>query len=610
MSAFAIIFERSDAQVDSGTLDGVMARLRHRGPDGSDVYLAKRFSMGHWHFWTTPEEVGERQPLKVDGLPFRIVLDGRLDNRSEILSRLNLDSDSEGLPSDADLILRAYARWGKDCVEKFVGDFAFVIVDEREHELFCARDALGERTLFYSAHGTRVVIASEPWAVAGADTSAGMNENAAVHFFALRATPDGQTWFKDVYELLPAHGMTVRAGGVQTWRYWRPDPTVRLRGRSDGEYAQKFLSLLEESVRCRMRSAAPVGILMSGGLDSGSMACLAARMIAPTPLTTVSYVFDELTDCDERSYIQTVQDRWGVRSVQVPCDDAWPFRDWENWPRDPNHPEGNAYRLLKQRAYRRASEEGLRVLMPGAFGDELYCGEQDWLADLILDGRLRDAATEIRRHVRYAGLRGTLGLAAVRRVGRRLLNALPGGRNLRRNGNNFPVWLRSEAAARLEGQQDWLHPAFELKEDLLGIRTSQNSSYENFHASRHALELRHPYRDRRLVEYVLSLPAYQLYNLGFYKYILRTSMRGILPEPILSRTQPTSLSPLFLRGLERERGVLQTCLDDPDARWREIVRADWLLEYWNNGSPRQVDDASAVALWCCVSYDAWLRDFS
>lgn len=609
MSAFAVIFERSDAHVDPVIFDSVMARLRHRGPDGSDIHRAERFGMGHWHFWTTPEEVGERQPLNVEGLPFRIVLDGRLDNRSEILSRLNLDSDRGDSPSDAGLILHAYARWGKDCVEKFIGDFAFVIVDEREHELFCARDALGERTLFYSVHGTRVVIASEPWAVAGADVSTEMNEDAAAHFFALRATPDGQTWFRDVFELLPAYGMTVSAGGVQTRRYWRPNPTVRLRGGSDDEYAGQFLSLLEESVRCRMRCAAPVGILMSGGLDSGSMACLAARMSAPAPLTTVSYVFDELTDCDERRYIQTVQDRWGIRSVQVPCDDAWPFRDWETWPRNPNHPEGNAYRLLKERAYRRASEEGLRVLMPGAFGDELYCGEQDWLADLIVDGRLRDSVTEIMRHVRYAGLRGTLGSAAVRRVGRRLLNTLPGGRNLRRNGSSFPVWLRSEVAARLEGGYGWLDPTFELKEDLLGIRTAQNSSYENFNASRHALELRHPYRDLRLVEYVLSLPAYQLYNLGFYKYILRTSMRGILPERILSRTEPTSLSPLFLRGLAREQGVLQNRLQDPAARWREYVRADWLLAYWNDGSPRQVDGASAVALWNCLSFDAWLRDF-
>jgi asparagine synthase (glutamine-hydrolysing) len=170
--------------------------------------------------------------------------------------------------------------------------------------------------------------------------------------------------------------------------------------------------------------------------------------------------------------------------------------------------------------------------------------------------------------------------------------------------------LRSEAAARLESRQNWLDPAFELKGDLLGLRVSQDSSYENFNASRHAVELRHPYRDRRLVEFVLSLPAYQLYNLGFYKYILRTAMRGILPEPILSRTQPTSLAPLFSRGLEGEPNVLQACLHEPGAAWREYVRADWMTGYWNGGSPLQMDGPSAVVLWYCVSFDAWLRDFS
>ncbi len=180
------------------------------------------------------------------------------------------------------------------------------------------RDALGDRTLFYAFDGTRLVIASEPWAVAGAmQYRPELNESAVAHYFALKATEDGQTLFKNVYELLPAHVMVVNASGQRTWRYWQPDLSKRLRGKSDEEYAEQFRSLLEESVRCRMRSTTPVGVLMSGGLDSTSVACLAARMLAPQPLTTISYVFDELTDCDERQYIEAVKAQWGIRSIQI-----------------------------------------------------------------------------------------------------------------------------------------------------------------------------------------------------------------------------------------------------------------------------------------------------
>ena len=549
----------------------------------------------------------ERQPLKVKGLPFRIVLDGRLDNRPDLLDQLNIPPAEGKRLSDAALILRAYDRWGETCFEHFIGDYALVIFDEAREHLLCARDSLGERTLFYSIRGPRVVIASEPWAVAGADLSAAeLDENAVAYHFALRAMENGQTLFKNIFELLPAHAMVIHAKGERVWRYWKPDPSIRLRGKTDREYAEQFLLLLEESIRCRLRSTTPAGVLLSGGLDSGSIACLAARLTAPSPLTTISYVFDELTNCDERQYIHLIEDRWGIRSIQIPCDDAWPYKDWEHWPHNPNHPEENSYRLLKERAYRRAHAEGLRVLLPGAFGDELYCGEDDWFADLLAEGRLRDAARELKRHLHYLGPRGTLETVHPRRVIRRLWHPLSAAAPTS-PPRKAPAWLTDDSAARLNGKENWLDPAFERKADLLGVGASQDSSREYVNASRHAVELRHPYRDRRLAEYVISLPAHQLYNLGFYKYILRVAMQGILPEPILSRSRPSSLLSLYVRGMEREREWLQAGFRDPHAAWRKHVRADWVLKHWDAPLTFQTPGTFSVVPWLCISYQSWLH---
>jgi asparagine synthetase B (glutamine-hydrolysing) len=123
------------------------------------------------------------------------------------------------------------------------------------------------------------------------------------------------------------------------------------------------------------------------------------------------------------------------------------------------------------------------------------------------------------------------------------------------------------------------------------------------------LELRHPYRDRRLAEFVLTLPAYQLYNRGFYKYILRMAMKDILPHPILSRFQSTPLLPLFSRGLERESGMLQACFQDPDAAWRKYVRPDWLLEQSKVKLTPETDGPRAVVPWLCASYAIWFQSF-
>ena len=173
VSAFAVICEFSDSNAlgHPRAFDRVMERLSHRGPDGSNVSSAHSIKMGYWHFWTTPEEIGEYQPLKLNDLPFRIVFDGRIDNREELFTMLSISSTEGKTLSDAALTLRAYAHWGEDCFKNFVGEFALVIFNEQLNEIVAVRDHLGDRTLFYAFFGTQLVIASEPWAVAGASPS-------------------------------------------------------------------------------------------------------------------------------------------------------------------------------------------------------------------------------------------------------------------------------------------------------------------------------------------------------------------------------------------------------------------------------------------------------
>ncbi len=319
MSGFAVVYERSNAPVEEGVLEKMMNRLVHRGPDGSDVYQAGNIALGHWHFWTTPEEVGEKQPLELPGLPFKLVLDGRLDNRLELMAELgNLSFQGSGL-SDAALILHSYERWGEHCFEHFIGPFALAMLDERRNELLCARDALGDRTLFYKLTTNRLLVASEPWALAGAEGRKLVQDDVGVaHYFALEAPEEGQTFFKGIRELLPAQVLAVNLSAERCWQYWQADASANIRYRSDLEYAEHFRSLLEQSVRCCLRSTTPVSVLMSGGLDSTSVACLAARILAPDSLTTFSFVFDELSECDERPYINAVQARWGIRLIQYP----------------------------------------------------------------------------------------------------------------------------------------------------------------------------------------------------------------------------------------------------------------------------------------------------
>jgi asparagine synthase (glutamine-hydrolysing) len=375
-----------------------------------------------------------------------------------------------------------------------------------------------------------------------------------------------------------------------------------VRYKSDEEYPEHFRLLVEESVRCRLRSTTSVGMMMSGGLDSTSVACLAASMLAPSSLTTLSYVFDELPDCDERQYIDAVTSRWGTRSIQISCDDLWPFRYWPDWPRNPNHPEGNFYRLIKERVYLRAQQEGLRVLLTGGFGDQLYSRVRDWLADLISDRQLGEARKELIRHLRTSGLRRTLEAGQLRRVARRVLDEVTGAKQLPHTPAT-PRWLTTFATRCLLDNEFIVQPPFDRKGGFLWMREAQSCSREIFHTSRYSLELRHPYRDIRLVEFVLALPAYQFYTHNWYKHILRNAMRGILPEVIRTRPRPTSLESLFSRGMDREKDIFLACLDDPDAQWRNYVADEWLSEHLN--TIFKGDGSQGLVPWLCLSYETW-----
>ena len=181
MSGFVVIYDRSSTPVNTDLFERAMNFLKHRGPDGRDVSFTEHAALGHWHFWTTPEEVGEKQPLELNGLPFKIVFDGRLDNRAEILDGLKPPLENASRLSDAALLLYAYERWGRECFERLIGEYALVIFDEWRGELICARDALGDRSLFYSIHDSRIIIASEPRAAAVEAPE--LNESAVSHFF-------------------------------------------------------------------------------------------------------------------------------------------------------------------------------------------------------------------------------------------------------------------------------------------------------------------------------------------------------------------------------------------------------------------------------------------
>ena len=602
MSGLVAVWRRSGSPVAPDELEAACAALDHRGPDGRDSVASVDWILAHHHFWTTPEEVGERQPLSACGGRLSLAFDGRIDNREELARQL---PDARASASDAELVVQAYERWGEACFARLLGPFAVCLFDGRTGQALLARDPLGDRTLYYHLNDRLLVVASEEAGVlAHADVSPLLDTTTLARLYAVEAPIEGATLFQEVRELPPGHLLAITADGAELRAFWTPPEEPTFRVRSDREWAEAFLTLLRDAVRCRMRARSPVGVMMSGGLDSTSVACLAGEEMTrggtSAPLKVFSWVFDELP-CDERTFIDAVLERYGFESHRVVGDALWPLRDASAWRREPPPPAPAPYRLLHESVWSQAHSAGVEVLLSGTFGDELYPGGETWLLDLVRERRFAAVAGSLLACLSRRGPGGLWRDPGLRHVAGHALGAM-GRRSLSRAFTPAKPWLTSEG-------QDLAGDAGASTVRRISTPWEARSAPLTLSmSSRHRVEVRCPYRDRRLVEFMASVPGHQVYRGGLRKHVLREAMRGILPDRVRLQRNATSYLPLYNRGFfERERETVRTLLTSPDAWWPRFVRRDWLEAAIREPLRPRDDGITAAVPWLCVVTELWRR---
>ena len=613
MSGIAGIINFDGRPVEPGQVEAMTAAMHHRGPDGINHWRKGKVALGQCMLRTTPESLEETQPLTNEDESLILVMDGRVDNWEELRRELLCKGTVLRTRADAELVLRAYEVWGRDCLSRIEGDFALVIWDARRQEAFCSRDRVGNKPFNYHWINNTLVFSSELHAILALPWVAEvLNQDTLAEYLGTEWYSLDETLWQGLLRLKPAHFMVATYhGGLLLHRYWMPDLHLTLPCQTDEDYIEYYRALFTDVVRRMSRSLAPVAYEVSGGLDSSAIFAVAetlrqkGRLAAPG-LEGYTLDFSGDAAADEMAYARAVGAHLGrsiheVKPAHMPLD--W-YRETARLYREfPDYPNGAMGSSIAESARSRGS----RVLVSGTGGDEWAGGCRLYYAEAIAAGRGRELLASLRRDTRDVGLAA----AFWRPLRHGVLPLLPDRlrRDLwqiaafvqRHGRGRSPSWLASAMQHRLALLNEQNQTEFLPRWNRLGQRRQWlNLSYaygtlareiNERRASRTGLEWRQPFWDVRIIQAAFATPERLRMRGHENKWLHRRALAGLLPEQVLQRRSKAEFSVTFSRYWNELRPLLIADVLPRRMKWinpRELLdfldRAfDPHFDYWVEG---------------------------
>jgi asparagine synthase (glutamine-hydrolysing) len=612
MSAITGIFMRNGKDVDPELMKKMNEKLSHRGPDGSAIWCDGPMGLGHQMLWTTQESLHEKLPLEENNLV--ITADARIDNRDELSKELGLRDEED--VSDSYFILKAYEMWGDDCPDKLLGDFAFAIWDKKEEKLFCARDHMGVKPFYYYLDDDMFVFGTEIKAIFANEIPKKLNELRVADHLTGFFEDKEITFYEKIKRLPAASTFSISINKEYIKNYWIIDIEKILNLNSNKEYSDAFRDIFTESVRCRLRSAFPIGSTLSGGLDSSSIVCTAKQILSEDyGINTFSAVFDSVPQSDESYFINTVLKEGGMNPNFIHGDKITPLYDLDKvlWHLDEPLYAPNLF--LNWNIYIKSHDKGIRVILDGFDGDSTISHGEKYLAELAQNMSLKTLISEI------IGLSKNLNISINKLLFYQVItplipltmkNILINKLNfIKNNNNNFNgMELNTDFISRNK-----ISKRYEtLKQKNTNVSREYHYNYirsgiQQFvlevldkSSSAFSLEPRYPFFDARLIEFCLSLPTEQKLFRGWDRIILRRAMKGILPQEVQWRQKKANLGHNFKNSfILFEKNNMKKVLLNND-NMKNFVNIDILNKTYENKI-----QTNTLNVWKTVNLALWLN---
>ncbi|HEY9284027.1 MAG TPA: asparagine synthase (glutamine-hydrolyzing) [Pyrinomonadaceae bacterium] len=607
-------------------LRSMCGRMAHRGPDSEGVMMAEGVALGMRRLAIIDLQTG-KQPVSNEDGSVSVVLNGEIYNYRELRAELEARGHAFRTASDTEVLPHLYEEYGTAMLERLNGMFAFALWDARARRLFLARDPFGEKPLYWGVFGDRLLFASEPKVLlAHPSVETRINLEALRQYLAFDYVPAPLSIYEGIQKLPAAHALTLEDGATRVWPYWRLSYRKPERAPTADEAAEQLRGLLADSVRMRLVSDVPLGVLLSGGVDSSAVTAMAVRASAAT-VKTFSVSFAEKS-FDESSYARGVSDFLGTDhheerlSANVAADLVCDIGSWLDEPlSDPS--------VVPTYLLSRFTRQHVTVALGGDGGDELFAGYPMYQAHG--HARLYDRVPEaVRRRVIEPVVRGLPVKTKNQSFDFKARRFVEGMRSTDEVARHH-VWFGSFApaeqslllsdAARGAGGGDvydaarelfaacdaddavermqYLDTRLYLAEDILAKvdRTSMAVS----------LEVRAPFLDRRVAEFAASLPLSYKLRGRTSKYILKRAVRDLLPRFVTRRGKKGFGVPVaeWLKG--RLRGHARELLSPARLARHGLFNPDYVARLQDEHERGRANHHKL--LWTLLVFELWHESF-
>jgi asparagine synthase (glutamine-hydrolysing) len=527
----------------------MMKAMLRRGPDGQAVTDGEGFMLAHGLLDTAGN--GPAMGHLYQNEDIVLTADCRLDNREELIRLLGSPAEM----SDTGLLAESYRRWGDDMAARLLGDFAFALWDKPRRRLLAARDHFGVKPFYFCFAGDRFLFASDIGVLlVSGEVNQEVREAAIADFLAMLPPPPDLTAFAHIGRLPPAHIGVFEGGAFRCEAYWKlPVPCPRARPNA----AAEFRGHLEAAVQARLRGG-KLGAMLSGGLDSSSIAALAARHV-PAFLPVFSLVFGDTPGCDERPFIEAVLGQGSFSPHFIPSGDVAPFGALDEILQVQQDLFLAPNIAVGRRLYAAARAQGAKILLDGHGGDEVAPAGFVRLAQLARQGewwKLMRALPgpwpqKARRFVGFLRHHRVLGLGfrIVPGIRRRLIRPRQ-SRDLWDAGLGARTGLAARQAVFHAGRQAARYdPSMSHYETINSPLQSHAFEILDRLAADAGVEPRYPFWDKRLVEFSLSLPPEEFCDGGWGRLVLRRAMEGVLPDAVRWRRDKFDFTQKIAAGM-------------------------------------------------------------